>query len=131
MRSTIVSTPYGHGTSGLRLRICLGASSSAQSHIDDLNAVFHQLQHHGLVIKLEKCLFGVSSLDFLGHQVSAAVKDFSQPRDVEALQEFLGIMNFNQRFIPNLASTLRPLYQVINTSKPCRALNRTNEMQSR
>ena len=44
----------------------LVASSSAQSHIDDLNAVFHRLRHHGLVIKLEKCLFGVSSLDFFG-----------------------------------------------------------------
>ena len=51
-----------------------------------------------------------------------------QPRDVKALQEFLGIMNFYHRFIPNLASTLGPLYQVINTSKPCQALNWTNEM---
>ncbi|RUS78761.1 hypothetical protein EGW08_013477 [Elysia chlorotica] len=50
----------------------LVASSSAQSHFDDLNAVFQRLRHHGLVIKLEKCLFGVSSLDFLGHQVSSA-----------------------------------------------------------
>ena len=32
----------------------LVASSSAQSHFDDLNAVFHRLRHHGLVIKLEK-----------------------------------------------------------------------------
>ena len=111
----------------------LVASSSAQSHFDDLNAVFHRLRHHGLVIKLEKCLFGVSSLDFLGHQVPmpsrvSAVKNFPQPRDVKALQEFLGIMNFYHRFIPNLASTLRPLYQVINTSKPRQALNWTNEM---
>ncbi|GFO38416.1 hypothetical protein PoB_006492100 [Plakobranchus ocellatus] len=30
-------------------------------------------------------------------------------------------MNFYQRFIPNLASTLRLLYQVINTSKPRQA----------
>ena len=115
------------------------ASSSAQSHLDDLNTVFHRLRHHGLVIKLEKCLFGVSSLDFLGHQVSAAgyvpmpsrvsaVKDFPQPRDVKALQEFLGIMNFYHRFIPNLVSTLRPLYQVINTSKPRQTLIWTNEM---
>ncbi|GFN81501.1 Pol polyprotein [Plakobranchus ocellatus] len=117
----------------------LVASSSALSHIDDLNAVFHRLRHHGLVIKLEKCLFGVSSFDFLVHQVSAAdsvpmpsrvsaVKDFPQPRDVKALQEFLGIMNFYHRFIPNLASILRPLYQVIKTSKPRQALNWTNEM---
>ena len=37
-------------------------------------------------------------------------------------------MNFYHRFIPNLASTLRPLYQVINTSKPRQALNWTIEM---
>ena len=37
-------------------------------------------------------------------------------------------MNFYHRFIPNLASTLRPLYQVINTSKPRQPLNWTNEM---
>ncbi|GFR70805.1 transposon Ty3-G Gag-Pol polyprotein [Elysia marginata] len=37
-------------------------------------------------------------------------------------------MNFYHRFTPNLASTLRSLYQVINTSKPRQALNWTNEM---
>ncbi|GFN84857.1 Pol polyprotein [Plakobranchus ocellatus] len=58
----------------------------------------------------------------------SAVKDFPQLRDVKALQEFLGIMNFYHRFIPNLASILRPLYQVINTSKLRQALNWTNEM---
>ena len=98
----------------------LVASSSDQSHFDELNAVFHRLRHHGLVIKLEKCLFGVSLLDFLGHQISAAssvpmpfrvsaVKDFPRPRDIKALQEFLGIMYFYYRFIPNLASTCAPL----------------------
>ncbi|GFS16796.1 Pol polyprotein [Elysia marginata] len=119
----------------------LVASSSAQSHIDNLNAVFHRLRHYGLVIKLEKCLFGKSSFDFLGHQVSAAglvpmpsrvsaVKNFSQRRDVKALQEYLGILNFYHRFIPNLASTLRPLYQVINTSKPRQSLNWTKEINN-
>ncbi|GFR68550.1 Pol polyprotein [Elysia marginata] len=55
----------------------------------------------------------------------SAVKDFLQPRDVKALQEFLGIINLYHHFIPNLASTLRPLYQVISTSKPRQALNCT------
>ncbi|GFO11984.1 Pol polyprotein [Plakobranchus ocellatus] len=58
----------------------------------------------------------------------SAIKDFPQPRDVKAFQEFLGIMNFYHRFIPNLASILRPVYQVINTSTPRQALVWTNEM---
>lgn len=117
----------------------LVASSSAQSHIDDLNNVFQRLKHHGLVIKLEKCLFGVTSLDFLGHQVSASgsapmpsrvqvVKEFPQPKTVKALQEFLGMVNFYHRFIPNIASTLCPLYQALKTSKPRHALNWSHEM---
>ena len=59
-----------------------------QSHFDDLNAVFHRLRHHGLVIKLEKCLFGVSSLDLLGHQVSA-VGSVPMPSRVSAVKDFL------------------------------------------
>ena len=46
------------------------ASSTEKEHMDDLKAVFKRLMDHGLVIRLEKCLFGVSSLEFLGHQVS-------------------------------------------------------------
>ncbi|GFO41226.1 Gag-Pol polyprotein [Plakobranchus ocellatus] len=131
MRSTIVSTPYGHSTSGPRLCICLPRRYFGSQLLSPVSyrrpqRCFHR-RHRGLIIKLEKCLFGVSSLDFWGHQVNmagsvlmpsriSAVKDFPQPRDVKALQEFLGIMNFYHRFIPNLASILRPLYQVINTS---------------
>ncbi|GFN84128.1 Pol polyprotein [Plakobranchus ocellatus] len=99
----------------VNLDYILMASSSAQSHIDDLNAVFHRVRHHELVIKLEECL-----LIFLGHQVSAAgsvpmpsrvsaVKDFPQPRDVTGLQEFLGIMSFYHRFIPNPLQPSPPL----------------------
>ena len=46
------------------------ASSTEKEHLDDLKAVFRRLIDHGLVIRLEKSLFGVSSLEFLGHQVS-------------------------------------------------------------
>ena len=43
-------------------------SLTEKKHLNDLKAVFRRLIDHGLVIRLEKCLFGVSSLEFLGHQ---------------------------------------------------------------
>jgi hypothetical protein len=66
---------------------------------------------------LEKCVFAVSKLDFLGHRISAAgvaplqvnvqvILDFPKPPDCKALQRFLGMMNFYLRFLPG---TLRPL----------------------
>ncbi|KAK3789011.1 hypothetical protein RRG08_036149 [Elysia crispata] len=76
------------------------ASSTEREQLDDLKAVFRRLIDHGLVIRLEKCLFGVSSLEFLGHQVSKngssptqakvkVIQTFPQPSTVKGLQEFL------------------------------------------
>ena len=105
------------------------ASSTEKEHLDDLKAVFRRLTDHGLVIRLEKCLFGVSSLKFLAHQVSKkgssptqakvkVIQTFPQPSTVKGLQEFLGMINFYHRFLPNIAATLSPLYRALKPSKP-------------
>ncbi len=67
-----------------------------------------------------KCVWGASSIDFLGHCVSArgvqplpshvaAVQDFPRPVTVCDLQAFLGIINFYRRFLSEVAKTLKPL----------------------
>ena len=117
----------------------LKASSTDKEHTDDLKAVF-SLIDHGLVIRLEKCLFSVSSLEFLGHQVSKkgssptqakvkVIQAFPQPSTVKGLQKFLGMINFYHRFLPNIAATLSPLYRAIKSSKPRRELLWSQEMK--
>ncbi len=44
------------------------ASKNKQEHARHLRELFLRLREHGLVINLEKCVFGVESIDFLGHQ---------------------------------------------------------------
>ncbi len=96
------------------------ASRSKQEHARHLRELFLRLREHGLVINLEKCVFGVEFLDFLGHRVSAAgvallpdhveaVTKFPRPSTVKELQGFLGLVNFYRRFIPAAASILKPL----------------------
>ena len=46
------------------------ASTSAKQHIADLKLVCERLREFGLTIRLEKCLFGVNTIDFLGHQIN-------------------------------------------------------------
>ncbi len=69
---------------------------------------------------LEKCVFAVSELDFLGHCISTAsvahlwdnvqvILDFPKPNDCKAIQRFLGMINFYLHFLPGVAGTLRPL----------------------
>ena len=48
----------------------LVASSSEEEHVADIRSVCGRLQDFGLVVRLDKCLFGQKSIDFLGHQVS-------------------------------------------------------------
>ena len=66
---------------------------------------------HGVVINPHKCLFGVSSLNFLGHHIDRqgvtplqdkvqVVRDFPQPTSQRKLQEFMGLVNFYHRFLP-------------------------------
>ncbi|GFS02416.1 Pol polyprotein [Elysia marginata] len=93
----------------------LVASSSEKNHVSDIRKVCSRLQEYGLAVRLEKCLFGQNSIDFLGHQVSQfgsiplpakveAIKDFPRPLTVKKLQEFLGMINFYNRFIKNAAA---------------------------
>lgn len=117
----------------------LVASQTEKQHIQDLRSVFKKLSDFGLVIRLEKCVFGVREMDFLGHRVSstgttplpskvAALKDFPQPATMKSLQEFLGMVNFYHRFIPNLARILQPLYSALKSCKPRQPLSWTNAM---
>ncbi|BHF67784.1 hypothetical protein SprV_0301081300 [Sparganum proliferum] len=47
----------------------LVASSSAEEHASHLRLIFDSFQQHGLQLNVDKCVFGVNSLDFLGHHV--------------------------------------------------------------
>jgi cytoskeleton-associated protein 5 len=49
----------------------LVASSSPEEHVRHLRLIFERLAAYGLTINPSKCVWGVPSLDFLGHHVSS------------------------------------------------------------
>ena len=80
-------------------------SPDRQTHLAHLENFFSVLAANGLAINLEKCIFAVPSLEFLGHTVSAegssttaeqtaAIEKCAAPQDVKQLQRFLGMVNF-------------------------------------
>ena len=102
----------------------LVASNSPEQHKEHLHQVLRRLHEHGIIINPAKCEFGVSELDFLGHRVCSqgiqplpervkAIKDFPTPTSLCKLREFLGLVNFYHRFIPNCASILGPLNSLL------------------
>ena len=46
----------------------LVASASEEEHLRHLEMLFNRLEEHGLVVNVDKCVLGVPSLEFLGHQ---------------------------------------------------------------
>ena len=117
------------------------ASSDPDQHRCDLNNLFDRLQQHGLVVNRSKCVFGVPSIDFLGHRVNAegitpleqkvsAVRHFPRPTNVKELQQFLGMLNFYHRFIPHIAEKLVPLNAALASRKRFNPLTWSPEMDS-
>ncbi|GBM98268.1 Retrovirus-related Pol polyprotein from transposon 297 [Araneus ventricosus] len=101
---------------------------NASPHRRDLEQVFQRLNENGLVLNIEKCIFGADKLPFLGCQVSKAgispskekveaLVDYPQPQDVSALRRFLARLNFYRRFIPNAAEIQRILYDFVKGKK--------------
>ena len=106
------------------------ASSSSEEHLHHLQLVLERLDEHGILINVSKSVFGVPELDFLGHHVDATgirpleekvqvIREFPLPTTQRKLREFIGLINFYRRFIPNCATTLQPLNNLIkHTKKP-------------
>ena len=83
----------------------LVASSNAEEHYKHVRQVFQRLSDYGLLLNPAKCVFGASSLEFLGHHVSSKgirpldskvdiIRQFPLPGSLRQLREFLGLTNF-------------------------------------
>ncbi|CAH8564643.1 unnamed protein product [Dicrocoelium dendriticum] len=100
------------------------ASSSDEEHLRHLDALFQRLTQHGVTVNPDKCELGQSSIDFLGHRISAsgiealpdkiqALKDYPAPSSFKQLRRFLGLVNYYRRFIPNCASIVQPMTDLL------------------
>ncbi|CAI5689533.1 unnamed protein product [Oreochromis niloticus] len=99
-----------------------------QTHLRTLEAVLSRLEDYGLHLKQEKCLFFQESVEYLGHIIDAAglhkstekvraVMEAPAPADVSQLRSFLGMLNYYGRFIPDLATVLKPLNELLSKEK--------------
>ncbi|BHF82314.1 hypothetical protein SprV_0802545100 [Sparganum proliferum] len=106
----------------------LVASRNEEEHKVHLALVFERLDKFGVVVNPSRCVLGVPSLEFLGHQVDSeglrplpskveAVRNFPPPTSKRQLQRFLGMVNFYRRFLPNCADLMLPLTNMLSGPK--------------
>jgi hypothetical protein len=85
-----------------------------------LHIVFELLRQHRLFVKRSKCSFGVDSVAYLGHSISAAgiamdpakvqaVHEWPRPRSARAVRGFLVLAGYYRKFVHNYGSIAAPL----------------------
>ena len=109
-------------------------------HKELVDQVLNTLYKHGVKIKLEKCSWFMDKVEFLGHEVGTSgvrkhpsylkkVQEFPKPETVKQLQEFMGLVNWQRKFVPHCATIGKSLYAQTG-GKPKAKLIWTPEMSN-
>lgn len=92
------------------------AGHSKQEHDRNLHAVLERIREYGFHLRLEKCRFVLSQIEFLGHIVDKdgirpdPSKTMMQPpKDVQQLRSYLGAVNYYGLFVKQMKKLRAPL----------------------
>uniref|UniRef100_A0A914CQ61 RNA-directed DNA polymerase n=1 Tax=Acrobeloides nanus TaxID=290746 RepID=A0A914CQ61_9BILA len=90
------------------------------SHIEDLKRVFEKIRQFGFRVRLDKCEFFKKDVKYLGHVINAegkkmddakieAILKMPVPKNAKDLRAFLGLLNYNGKFVKILHELRQPL----------------------
>lgn len=104
-------------------------SKTPEEHLKHLDMVLTILQEHNLQVKMKKCDFAKTNVNFLGYVVSdkgistdpkkvQAVMDWPRPTNLTEVRSFLGFVGYYRRFIFKYAEIAAPLTDLTRTTVP-------------
>ena len=97
-----------------------------EEHDRTFEAVLQRIQSAGITLNLEKREFSKDQLKFLGYIIDKddvradpeklkAVLDLSPPSNVPQMRQFVGKINQLAKFLPNCASIIHPLTELLSS----------------
>ena len=106
----------------------LVSGSDKGQHLKTLKEVFRRLEEHGFRLKQAKCEFLMSAVEYLGHLIDqdgirplpnkvAAIVKAPSPTNIQELRSFLGLLNYYGKFIPNLATIIHPMNELLQVDR--------------
>lgn len=98
--------------------------SHEENHLQVLEEVFAGLEKYGIRARRAKCAFMSEKVEYLGHRIDStglhtitskvdAISQAPQPRNVQELRSFLGLLHYYGKFLPDLATLLHPLNHLL------------------
>ena len=103
-------------------------SENVADHLKHLEEIFCRLQNAGLKLKPQKCQFGLSQIQYLGHNIGRkglapfsekvrAVREFPTPTSISKVKSFLGLANYYRKFIKDFSRLAKPLNDLTKKAK--------------
>ena len=100
------------------------SAKSEEEHDRLLDQTLDRLEKAGITLRQEKCEFRTREIQYLGHRINGtgiypsedkvqAIKKAPVPDNVSQLRAFLGMVNYYNKFIPQAATRLGPLYELL------------------
>lgn len=98
--------------------------SSEEEHNLRLKHVLDVLKQNDVLLNHEKCIFNAKKIHFLGHELSCegvrplnkyiqVIDSFREPKTIDEIQSFLGLLNYVNKWIPNLATLTEPIREIL------------------
>ncbi|MBW0572823.1 hypothetical protein O181_112538 [Austropuccinia psidii MF-1] len=111
------------------LEVIIVFSSSQWEHVKHVASVLKRLRDNSLFSKAAKCVFHASSVEYWGYVVSSEglkmdsskvqkILDWPQPKNIKALQSFLGYASLYHCFIKNYSKTISALTSLLKKDSP-------------
>ena len=106
-------------------------SKTAEEHAKHIEMVLQRLRDNHLYLKLKKCKWFCSEVEYLGHMLSAdgvrtcksltdKVQQWPVPRGVKDVQKFLGLAQYYSRFVHHYAAISSPLTNLLKKGQEWR-----------
>ena len=93
-------------------------------HFDHIRQVFECFRKFKMKLKLTKCKFGRSEIQFLGHIIihegirtlpekTEEISKIKAPRNADKVRAFLGLLNYYYQFIPAFADLMHLIQKLL------------------
>lgn len=103
-------------------------SKTCEQALNNLEQVLILLEREGLTLNPEKCKFLMTSVEYLGFEISnstvkpgkaktGAVEEFPTPKSVHNIRQFLGLTGYFRHFVKNYSIIAKPLTELTKKNK--------------
>ena len=134
-----ILAPYLNSNIIIYIDDILIMSETFEEHLNMVSKILTTLSNYGIKIKVKKCTFFKSEVSFLGHIINRQgikkspefiekVKNYPKPKTITELRQFLGLVNFQRKFIQNCSLITKSLSSI--TGQPKRKIINWTEEQT-